>query len=163
MNRILILSLLFLAFAIPAGAQRIEPSVIGSAGELFLATNSQLQMTLGETVTATFLSGNGRITQGFHQPNLSITAISAGHGPAFPLTFWPNPTSDWLNVRIPDTGPAAYQLMICDMRGKILHRRQASEGETFQIDLSVYTAGHYILRARNLTDSSIQNFKIIKY
>jgi len=56
--------------------QTIQNSVISSTGGSASASNVKMDYTIGETVIETFSAGGHTLTQGFHQTNLTLVAIS---------------------------------------------------------------------------------------
>ena len=80
-------------------AQTIERSVIGAAGESVSTSNVQLDITIGETVTATGSVSSGSITQGFNQPLVAQGDVSVFNlnQNAIEILAYPNPVSNELS------------------------------------------------------------------
>ena len=57
-------------------AQTLSPKVLPSCGGYFSAGGKSLSWTMGEPITATFTSGNIRLTQGFQQPYVELTILN---------------------------------------------------------------------------------------
>jgi len=62
----------FVLLATASGAQQLTPTVIASAGASFQAATFSIDYTLGETFITTLSNGSNILTQGFHQPSVTV-------------------------------------------------------------------------------------------
>jgi hypothetical protein len=138
MKKIAILSIALMPVC--SFAQSVSPDVISTAGTSFNDGTSQLDWTLGEPVTSTFTSGTDELTQGFHQPEMIVTAIGETVNTA--VSVFPNPTQNLLNVKITD--PAKTIVELYTVEGKLLQSKIAVNTDVL-IDMSNYTSGNYLL------------------
>lgn len=143
-------------------AQSIAPSVIAAQGQVFSSPGHRLSFTTGEPVTASLASGGNVLTQGFHQPNLVVTALETQLPDPIEVSYWPNPTRDLLHVQISENGQEPQVLELFDLRGKFLQRQNVHPGETVKIDLTAYTAGIYFLRVSSPQSTESASYKIQK-
>ncbi len=65
------------------------------------------------------------------------------------LQVYPNPVKDMLMLILPSNIGGQAIVDICDMRGQILYRTNAFEGEKLVIPVNYLPTGNYILRVRN--------------
>ncbi len=103
-------------------AQTIERSVIGAAGESVSTSNVQLDITIGETVTATGSVSSGSITQGFNQPLVAQGDVSVFNlnQNAIEILAYPNPVSNELSVKTTIVNESALNFQLVDQVGKIV-------------------------------------------
>ena len=152
------LSLLFCSWGY---SQTISPEVIATSGEHFISANAQLSWTIGELMIETYSTGSNQLTQGFHQTNLTITAVE-DLAEDFQLKVYPNPTKDLVNVEFLES-PSTASVIISDAHGRTLILKEAIQPlgtETF--NLSSYPAGAYFLQVRNEEQQVIKTFQILK-
>jgi hypothetical protein len=139
-------------------AQSLAPQVISTSGTSFNDGVSQLDWTLGEPAAQTFDNGSNLLTQGFEQPQLTVTAVNA---PAadFELSIFPNPAVDYLQLHFGQLKDAVtVELYTTD--GKLLFSRQYSESD-MKIAMNEYAAGTYLLAVKNKR-SVTKSYRIIK-
>ncbi len=68
------------------------------------------------------------------------------------LQVWPNPTDNWLQVRLPDTRDFRAPLQLFDARGRLLNTYSLSSLQnTWRIPTSDLPAGIYFLRAQDVS------------
>lgn len=142
-------------------SQSITPIVIGSTGGDFTSSEAQLSWTVGEPVTET-VTNDDIITQGFHQPydrhHIGISSMEESGT----ITLYPNPTADQLTISF-DQNTEGYLLRWYNALGQIVLKTtvEADQNE-LQIDLSELASGQYTLLANDLSDGSINTYKIQK-
>lgn len=151
-----ILLLFTVLYSSAAIAQSFSPDVIATAGTTFTDGTSQLDWTLGETTTATFTSGSNMLTQGFHQPNLMITALNDVENTS--VSVYPNPTLTFLNVQLRTFENTIIELY--SIEGKLL-ATQLANNNTMQMDMTNYAAGNYLLRITS-SKGKTSSYKISK-
>ncbi|MGZ4033434.1 MAG: T9SS type A sorting domain-containing protein [Bacteroidia bacterium] len=153
-----LLLLFIIIYSGPTIAQSLNPDVIATSGTSFNDGTSQLDWTLGETVTSTLTSGSNMLTQGFHQPNLLVTSIN---DPAtdYSVTVFPNPTVDHVQLQFKNLkNMVTAEILSSD--GKLLQSQNINAaGETI-FDMSGYASGTYLLSVKD--NSKIKTYKIIK-
>lgn len=118
-------------------SQFLEWSSYGSFGEPISSSNLNRFR-----LTGAVLSGDtiGTLT-GLKEPKQQISA----------LTVFPNPTTGMVSVKGFPTGK--YDIVLADIFGKVVHRESA-RGELFQLDLTPFSRGLYILRAADREGNS---------
>ncbi len=134
--------------------------VTSSAGNYTEAGGVQLSWTLGEPVIETVTNGNTILTQGFHQTNLTVTAIGQLQAADMSLKVYPNPTSDFIKIELEnETGPINYSLF--DLNGKLIFQDIITDINA-KIPMSNYETGVYFLEVSNKNKRVLQTFKIVK-
>ncbi|MEM9928590.1 MAG: T9SS type A sorting domain-containing protein [Bacteroidota bacterium] len=134
---------LFLAWQLPA--QDLPRTVVGSAGAfhdnlLF----GDLHFTVGEVSVARYDTANGELDEGFHRGYFDLVVRADEQlPPDWDVTIYPNPTTQYLQFRLPDEGSVHVQLF--NSLGQLIQEIPATEF-TRQMDLRAIPAGAYWLR-----------------
>ena len=118
-----------------------------------------LSWTLGEIFTETTGSGDRLLTQGFQQPDFSITQLSLEHE-EMQASLYPNPTWGHLTLKS-SPGLGEIQVEIIDMLGKVLHQDQY-EGHKLELDLTHYPVGQYVIRISGSNRLKQKAYRVIK-
>jgi hypothetical protein len=150
--------LLLLTFQVHG--QTISQYLLGTAGESFKNTNYQLDWSIGELQTETYNASQNILSQGFQQGTYVISTIVENPGLALDITAYPNPTSDYVNIKFQESEVNGYQFVLTDFAGKLLKAGKISN-QIIAIDFSTYTSGTYILSIEH-NGSVIKSFKILK-
>jgi|SRR6185436_7320123 len=176
MNKRINTIILLLAGAITMNAQSIEKNVIASAGKTLIAGNIQLDYTVGETFVQTFTTANNSLTQGFHQPALTITRFADPEDttnilPAerlneklisgIDLTVYPNPAVDFINIRLNHAIDESLAITITNMQGQLV-KQEIMQQQTMQIDFSDLVAGTYLVMVKNAKGDLNNTYKVVK-
>jgi endonuclease I len=64
------------------------------------------------------------------------------------LNIYPNPTGDYLTIEMPFRNPAGYEVMICDVSGQLLMKKEY-QGSPAIVDIMVLKNGLYIIMVRS--------------
>ncbi len=136
-------------------AQKITPTVLSNAGQVMKANNFSLEWTLGELATETLRANNLRITQGFHQTNLTV--VSTNNPSIAGLNIYPNPFEEELIIS--NESGSKIQIHIFNIMGQCITDYTVTTG-TENLQLQGLPAGTYILEAK--TSNQKQNFTIEK-
>lgn len=148
--------------------QSLDRSVIGSAGETTKQGDFQLDWTLGETAISTYSHSEGQITEGFHQPYISVLPISEQEGVTIRqdarFVIFPNPTSAKVQVRATLEETETVHLFLFDALGRQVMPVTKTSGQLDQaLDLETYQAGTYLLIIRDEHGSILHHAKIVKH
>ena len=148
--------------------QTLSPSVISSAGQENASSSIQLSWTLGELAINDFFTGFGLLTEGFHQPQLSVQEITSDNAQvtdveAYAISVFPNPVSNSLVV-INDTPKSQlFNVILYDTQAKVHYKETILNGESeFTIDVSSLAQGIYFLHFLNPDNEQKQVFRISK-
>jgi hypothetical protein len=140
-------------------AQSVSPDIIATSGTSFNDGTSQLDWTLGEPVTSTFISGSNMLTQGFHQPNLLITSVN-DIDVDFSVNVFPNPAIDQVQLKFENLKDAV-TIDLLTAEGKLLQSQNIKTAGDVMFDVSTYSTGTYLLSVKD-NHSKIKTYKIIK-
>ena len=118
--------------------------------------------SVGQVVYTTNTGTTGSVAQGVQQPyEISVvTAIEEAKDINLSVTAYPNPTTDYLTLRIDEFEISNLSFQLYDMNGKLLQNEKMTDTET-QINMSNYVPSTYFVRVIN-GNQSIKEFKIIK-
>ncbi len=131
--------------------QTIDMQVISSSG--YYGSQNQLEYTVGEVIIA----GNSKLTQGFHQGNLIITAIDDVILD-IEITAYPNPAMHGVNINTNDIDNA--QIRLFDFRGKQL-ATITIDRFPYYVDMNKYASGVYFIQLYN-KKQILKTFKVEK-
>ena len=154
------LSLIIVFSAFLLSAQSIQNDVISSGGASSSSANLQIEYTIGEPVIETFETTNLTLTQGFHQPSLTITSIEEPEG-LTDISFFPNPVTDELTIEIPPHYSGEFLCSLFDLNGKLLSASTLVGGSN-TINMHSFATGTYLLQIRKVSTSEVLNAKILK-
>jgi len=163
--KILILAILILISVIVKGqvvTQVSTPSLqlLGSAGGTYYNTSYQLDWSIGEILTETYTGSQNSLTQGFHQSNFTITAIAQMKDSPYEITAFPNPTTDYVILKIESEKFIDMNYLLTDITGKVLQESKVGNN-TQLINLTGLASGVYFLAAQT-KKKTVKTFKIIK-
>lgn len=159
MIRLFILAGLLASLARAMPAQSLSTTLIGSAG----AHNTSpafgsLDWSVGEPMVNTFAPASGPVlSQGFQQVFVSaITGVKDRPAePDFFLEVFPNPSSDWVNIRADE--PLRFRVL--SLLGQEIIPMGAWS-TSHQLSMSGYAAGTYLLEIQCFGYRSVKLFKL---
>jgi hypothetical protein len=159
-NKLILVVTGFLLF----GMSRLQAqeTVSASGGEAS-GSGGTVSYTVGQVVYTTNVGSNGNsVTQGVQQPyEISVeTAIPEAEGISLNVLAYPNPTTDYLTVRIENYETADLRFLVFDINGKLLQIVKATGNET-KINANRLTSGSYFVKVLD-NQKAIKVFKIIK-
>ncbi len=142
-------------------AQSISPDVVASAGNQSSIGSAELSWTIGEPVVDTYDNGSSILTQGFHQPQIVVTAIDEPDLGLEGISVFPNPSTYLLNIKLMDQQEKLI-VSLYDASGRIVLTDHIVGGATLhQLDITGIANGSYMLKL--LTRSGKQTaFNILK-
>jgi len=148
--------LIFLALFNNTTAQE----VISSSGDYQIKSNGSISYTIGEPVIETLKGTDVTITQGFQQSAFIITNIAEFSGLDFDVFAFPNPTDEFVILRIVKDNFTGIEYLLHDISGRLLMKQPLQQAETL-IPFSNLAAGNYTLNII-LNNFEIKSFKIVK-
>jgi hypothetical protein len=155
-----LITLAAFAFAGVLKAQTVVPQVVSSSGGSGQNAQGSLAWTIGEPVTATVSDGTSTLTQGFQQPTLLIATALNEKNEAIGILVYPNPTADFVTLKIDQTTESQYNFKIFDTTGKLVNEGKATSTNP-NISFSGLASGQYTLSLLS-PNSKTQNISIIK-
>ncbi|MEL6695555.1 MAG: T9SS type A sorting domain-containing protein [Bacteroidota bacterium] len=137
-------------------AQTISRSVIGATG----SSNEQLSYTVGETVIHTGTSNANILTQGFQQPDTTVTTFLDPQLGEVNLTLYPNPATDQLFLDLEGKSQAQYRVKIFDMRGRQVIAERTVTGDSRSVfDVSDKAKGTYLMLIQSVQGKILDQLK----
>jgi hypothetical protein len=150
--------LLFLGL-VGLSAQEVIPASGGNAS----GSGGSASFSVGQLMFNTHTGTNGSVAEGVQQPYeiSTITGIEEVLGIDLVSSVYPNPTADFLTLRVEDNLNMELSYQLFDIGGRLLKINKVTENET-TIDMVRFSAGTYFLK---ITDNNrdVKTFKIIKY
>lgn len=147
---------LFFLFAFQGKGQE----VVSSAGNHHESETMSVSWTLGETVIETFTAGDMNLTQGFHQPTLTLVSVEELADFDLTVTAFPNPATDILNVRFENHDYQKVSFALYDMSGREFTSGDIA-GDEEQISFASLNPGVYFLKIM-VDGKEARAFKILK-
>jgi hypothetical protein len=139
---------LFFSLPLSLIGQRLQPSVLASAGGVIqLPQTGTLSWTLGEIIVEQVREERFLLTQGFQQAELTISTSYYNTDFAFAIHMYPNPASD--HVVLGSDYPGLLKFILTDLSGKLIHEGSFMTHHQFPVDQ--IPAGHYSLTVREGT------------
>lgn len=141
-----------------AQAQQSPTATGGSAS----GTGGSVNYSVGQIAYTTHFSATGSVAQGVQQPyEISVvTSIKEGNNIHLNLSVYPNPTSDFLTLKVDDARIEGLSYQLCDVTGKLVEDKKITSAEMSISMLSLPDAAYFLKVVSNATE--IKVFKIIK-
>lgn len=149
---------LMLWMVVVAGSAQV---VISSNGDSKTVGGMEVSWTIGEVIIETFTGNTAIVTQGFHQPGLSVTAVTEVLFPEMEISLFPNPTADILSLQFSEYIEGLRYILL-DVTGKVLENKQILAADV-RISMSPYAKGAYILKVIDDSLQNIQTFRVIRH
>ena len=137
----------------------------GGYGET--SNGNSLSYSIGESVVTTTSNFNQTLTQGFQQNSFkAIVGIVEVIDNKFIVNTFPNPTTDFLNIKVSSQNPQIemgdFQLEMLDLIGnKIAVEQNFTDIQTLKLDLRYLSSGVYIINLRTVKSNKIfSTFKV---
>jgi hypothetical protein len=135
-----------------------QESLTASGGDATGAGGSS-SYSVGQVVYTTNTGSNGSVAQGVQQPyEISVTTGVNETTINLELSVYPNPTTDYLTLKVEKTEGLSYQLY--DLQGKVIASKTVN-GTSTNISLEEQPTATYFLNVVNNTQV-VKTFKIIK-
>ena len=138
-----------------------QTTITGTGGKA-IGANGSLTYSVGQIVYTTNKGANGSVAQGVQHP-YEISVVSGLENPksiTLECTAYPNPTNDYLKLKIADYKIEDLSYQLYDLKGKQIDSQKINEAET-TVSLQAFTQGTYFLKITN-KDNLIKTFKIVK-
>lgn len=151
-------------------AQQPPTQIVASAGGTHSNQALTLEWTLGEIAVATIQHQNFALSQGYHQPLLSVKPVAEAEiadnqgDKESNFTVYPNPVQSILEVAVKTVEfDGAYRLVLSNAQGKILDHFIFSDATSnMKIDMTPYQAGSFMLNIFDQQGIRSDAFQIIK-
>ena len=139
----------------------ISQEIISSIGGVSSGSGGTSSYTIGQVFFNTIESDNGSLVQGVQQPfefqTLSTPALLTVQLTA---VTYPNPTTDFVLLKILDTALENLQYTLFDLNGKTIVSKKINSFST-KITMKNFATGMYLLKLTK-NNQPLKTFKIIK-
>jgi hypothetical protein len=151
-----------IAFALFGIGTTKAQNTSAASGSNATGSGGTLSYTVGQIVTTTNTGSNGTSAHGVQQPfEISVaTGIKEELDITLDLVVYPNPSTDFLKLRIGDREFRNLRYQLFDINGNLLRNNKVEERET-EISMNIYLPAIYFLKVTD-KDKVIKTFKIIK-
>ena len=162
-------------------AQTIKRSVIGAAGNTSTVGTVVIRSTVGETFTNKLSTANYSVRQGFQQGTVTIARIAESESGEdvfveetsaqrtetlaaatnFTVDIYPNPATDYVNIRMNEMPLSKCMIMLSDVTGRIIEMMDVVSSET-RLEFTNLAQGRYFLSVKSQDGKVNESFKIVK-
>ena len=152
-----------LIFLSALGITGIQAQQSNSAsGGMASGSGGSVSYSVGQVAYSANTGTNGSVTQGVQQPyEISVvTAIEEANSINLAVSAYPNPTTDFLQLKVESKKLKDLSYQLYDMNGKLLQNKKFVGSDT-QIDMSNCVPSTYFVKVIS-GSKSIKEFKIIK-
>jgi hypothetical protein len=135
---------------------------INTAGGNATGTGGTVSYTVGQMNYTTNSGTGGSACQGVQQPYeiFAITSVDEAKDLNINLSAFPNPTFDFLTLKIESSTTKNLSYLLFDMNGKLLATQKLDGVET-KIAMNNYAAATYFIKITE-NNNTLKTFKIIK-
>ncbi len=159
---------IFLSFAYWTNAQNLEPSVLAAGGDINFNNQVSLEWTIGEMAVTTLYTESTMITEGYHQPRIIVAEFYEPHSfnmdptPSHQISVAPNPTESIVNIQMQFEEESEMFISIFNLAGIQQKRIKKTSTDSFEMDLSDFPPGIYLIRFTNSKGRILRTFKLSK-
>ena len=154
---------LYVILLLGLGLKTVNAQVtVTSLGGNAASSSGTASYSVGQLVFNTTSGSTGSVSQGVQQPyEISVVlGLEETIGINLNLNAYPNPTTDFITLKVNNGVSTELSYQIFDINGRILANKEVSGNET-NIDLGKFTAATYFLRVFQ-NKKQVKTFKIIK-
>ena len=140
-------------------AQTAVPATGGNAS----GSGGTVNYSVGQVVYTTNTGGsNGTVAQGVQQPfEISVvTGLDEAKGINLAVSAYPNPTTDFLNLKVENYNNTNLSYQLFDISGKLLEIKKITGNETSIVMSNLVLATYFVKVTEE--NKEIITFKIIK-
>ncbi len=133
-----------------------------STGKNTSGSDGSVSYSVGQVVYTSSTGINGSVSQGVQQPyEISVvTAIEKTKGINLSVTAYPNPTTDFLQLKIENEEIKDLSFQLYDLQGKLLRSEKITSNQS-SINMGNIISSTYFLKVIS-GNKTIKEFKIIK-
>ena len=154
--------IVFLLCMVLTGLNATAQEAITVSGGLASGNNGTVSYTLGQVTYGTNIGVNGSISQGVQQSyDVSIVNGIEMSKISMNISAYPNPTNNYLKLKVELMNIENMSYLLCDMLGKPLQNQQLKSSET-SIEMTDLVPSTYFVKVLD-NSQVIKTFKIIKY
>ncbi len=157
LNRVGVFFVLCLAILPITAQESIAVSGTNASG-----SNGSASISVGQIFYSTYSGANGTVAQGIQQPHEISVLSGLEHAALIKLEsyVYPNPTSDYLILKINDEEIAAYTFFLYNLKGELLLSDKIRENIT-SISMRGLSTSNYLLKIFK-NKQEMTTYKILK-
>jgi len=135
---------------------------VTTSGGNATGSGGTVSYTIGQVAYSTNTNTAGTVTQGVQQPYeiLVVTGLEEAKGINLEFSVYPNPTSDFLKLRVENYKLENLVYQLYDSNGSLLQNGEIKNKETVIRTGDLAPAAYYLRISAN--EKEIKTFKIIK-
>ncbi|MBN2164781.1 MAG: T9SS type A sorting domain-containing protein [Marinilabiliaceae bacterium] len=135
---------------------------LNATGSNASGSGGSASYSVGQVVYTTNIGKSGSIAQGVQQPyEISVvTGIKEAKGINLTVTAYPNPTTDYLTLRIDEFEISNVSYQLYDMNGKLLQNEKITGSQTSIVMSNLVPATYFVKVIQG--NKEVKTFKIIK-
>jgi len=135
---------------------------VNTAGGNVSGSGGSVSYSVGQVVYTINTGANGSVAQGVQQPyEISVvTGLDESKGINISVTAYPNPTTDYLTLRIDEIEISNFSYQLYNMNGKLLQSEKITGVQTRIIMSNLVPATYFIKVVKG--NREVKTFKIIK-
>ena len=139
-----------------------QEAVIAAGGDAS-GSGGTVAYTVGQLVYTTHKGTTGSVAQGVQQAyEISVVSgLKEVKGINLTVSAYPNPTTDFLNLKVENFNNQNLSYQLFDMSGKLLETKKL-EGDQTTIGMSNLAHATYFVKVVQ-NNNEVKTFKIIKY
>jgi len=136
---------------------------VNTTGGTAAGSGGSVSYSVGQMTYHTHNGTQGTLTEGVQQPYeiLIGTGLAEAEGIHLLVSAYPNPTTDYLTLKVKEVELSGLSFHLYDMQGRVLQANKLTGTET-QIDMSRYAPSTYFVKVFS-DDRLVKEFKIIKH
>lgn len=159
-KKIKLVTLFLFGFALVTA--QAQEAVIAAGGDAS-GSGGTVAYSLGQLVYTTHTGTNGSVAQGVQQAfEISVVAgLKEVQAINLTVSAYPNPTTDFLNLKVENYNNQNLSYQLLDMSGKLLETKKI-EVDLTRIGMSNLAHATYFVKVIQ-NNNEIKTFKVIKY
>ncbi len=133
-----------------------------AAGGLGTGGTGNVSYSIGQVVYGTSSAGGTSVAAGVQQVyDISVVSGLSENTSGLSLTAFPNPATDYIQLKISDYSVENLIYQVFDTQGKLLDSQKIESAEE-RIMMKNYASATYFLKVIDQKNTTIKTFKIIK-
>lgn len=135
---------------------------INTIGGNAFGSGGSVSYSIGQVVYTSNTGINGSVAQGIQQPyEISVvTTIEEANSMTLSVTAYPNPTTDYITLRIDEFDISNLSYHLYDMSGKLLQKEKITSNQISIIMSNLVPANYFVKVIQG--NKELKTFKIIK-
>ncbi|NQY11319.1 MAG: T9SS type A sorting domain-containing protein [Flavobacteriales bacterium] len=154
----IITSVVFLLLSL--GGLHAQENTTAAGGEA-TGSGGTASYSVGQVVYTTVTGTNGSVAQGVQQPyEISITTGVAETSIKLEMNVYPNPTTNYLQLKVESEAIENLSFQLVDLQGKVIENKEVMESNT-TINMEALPKAIYFLNVTR-NNQTVKKFKVIK-